>query len=69
VQFGRAHLPARAGDAEAPVNLRPRSIFPDRLESTGWLSCAAMVIDSTLLIAAILIGIVAILIFFPFEKL
>jgi hypothetical protein len=35
-----------------------------------WLAIlAAMVIDSTLLIAAVLIGVLALLVFFPFDKL
>ena len=35
-----------------------------------WLAIlAAMVIDSTVLIAAVLVGVIALLVFFPFDKL
>jgi hypothetical protein len=44
-------------------------MFPDRLPSSGSLSWAAMFIDSTVLIAAVLAGVIALLVFFPFDKL
>jgi hypothetical protein len=44
-------------------------MFPDRLRSRRSLFCAAMDIDSTLLIAVVLAGVVALLAFFPWDKL
>ena len=41
-----------------------------RQTGVQWLAIlAAMIIDSTVLFAVVLIGVLAILIFFPFEKL
>ena len=50
-------------EGRAAVNISRQTGVP-------WLAIlAAMVIDSTTLIAVVLIGVLAILLFFPFEKL
>jgi hypothetical protein len=43
--------------------------FPTDLPPLRGLFWTAMAIDSTVLIAAVLIGVLAILVFFPFDKL
>lgn len=46
-----------------------QSMFPDRLRSSRSVSCAAIDIDSTLLFAVVLAGVIALLVFFPWDKL
>jgi hypothetical protein len=44
-------------------------MFPDRLRSNRSLFCAAMDTDSTLIFAVVLAGVIALLAFFPWDKL